>query len=213
MTDAIPFTSQAELEHFGMEFAGIVIGIYVLILIYALVNYIIFSKSLSILAKRRGISHPGLIWVPYARNWQIGNIVDEYDIRKDGKDRKWRTFLMWLAGIVHGGYIAMIITSIVSGVAAGISGSDMPSAAAGVFMFVLLFAIVIGASGLAVLQYVAYYKIFESCNSSKPIKYMLIAILVPFAFPFVFRHCRNMDNELYAAQEPVPALPEAPAEL
>lgn len=206
MNETFPFPSDAELEHFGMVFAGIVIGIYVLILIYALVNYIIFSKSLSTLAKRRGIRHPGLIWVPYARNWQTGNIVDEYDIRKDGRDRKWRAVLMWLAGIVHGGYIAMFVTGIVSGVTAGISGSEVPTAAAGIIMVVLMFAIVFASIGLGALQYVAYYKIFESCNSSKPIKYLLIAMLVPFAFPFVFRHCRNMDNELYAEQNIIPEL-------
>src|SRR5699024_11895073 len=50
-----------------------------------LVLYIFQSCSLYSIAKRRGISNPGLAWVPVAFVWILGSVSDQYQYVVRGK--------------------------------------------------------------------------------------------------------------------------------
>lgn len=62
-----------------------------------LVMYIFLSLSLFTLAKRRGILHPGLAWVPVCgARWIMGSLADQYVYFAEGKVKYQRRLLLWL---------------------------------------------------------------------------------------------------------------------
>ena len=69
-SDLAEFLSSPE----GMAVAGVVL----FFLAFLAVQYVFQSLSLYAIARRRGIAHPGLAWVPVAYSWILGSISDQY---------------------------------------------------------------------------------------------------------------------------------------
>ena len=58
------------------QILGIVVLVWLGLLLFSLANYILFSLGLYNVAKNNNVSAPGLAWVPVARQWVKGSIVD-----------------------------------------------------------------------------------------------------------------------------------------
>ena len=74
------FSSWEELfsSPVGVALAGVGLIIALFFLAAVLVLYIFQSCSLYSIAKRRGISNPGLAWVPVAVVWLLGSVSVQY---------------------------------------------------------------------------------------------------------------------------------------
>lgn len=88
-SDLAEFLSSPE----GMAVAGVVL----FFLAFLAVQYVFQSLSLYAIARRRGIAHPGLAWVPVAYSWILGSISDQYQYVVQGKIRNYRKILLALA--------------------------------------------------------------------------------------------------------------------
>lgn len=191
-------------EETALVFVSVLIGVYLIALIWGATNYIVRSISLFTIAKRRGLPNYGLAWVPVGYLWTVGNLADHYDATH-GISRKWRKVLLWLAIIGAVLWIVLYICMLVGVLATSFTG-DLSSMQAqqsfiqlmiGFYLGLIPFIMLTSASKICMM--ICYYKIFESCNPAKAVLLLLLSLLVPCAFPFCLLSCCKKDLGMPAA--------------
>lgn len=173
----------------------VILLIYLVIMGIGLANYIMNALALYSIAERRQIPHPWMAWLPFASDWLIGNIVDDYDGR-NGIKRKWRVLLLTLSLISVVGiiviYVAMIIWML--RIAVTYAYTEPPVAemiGVMVVMYVALIVFALLATAHSFCNAICIYKIFESTVPEKSVKYLLLYLLVPLAGPICLLKCKN----------------------
>lgn len=177
------------------EFAlGVVIAFlvtYLFVLVLGVASYVMTSLGLYKIAKRREIPDPWMAWLPFACDWLIGKIADEYDGR-NGVKRKWSVVLLTLSIISVVGFVAFYVALIVWIVILTMNSSEpalteMLGVFIGLYVGILVFAMVGTAQGFC--KSICVYKIFESTVPEKSVAYFLLYLLVPLAGPICLLTC------------------------
>lgn len=167
---------------------------------YMVVAYILEGKTLSAIARRRGIEKPWLAWVPVGNWWMLGAISDQYRYVVHGQVRNRRKLLLCL-GAVFGAATALLLTVVeVWGLctvfsAIGQNEETILSVCIGgvALIYLLVFAYVGVAAVISVFQYMAYYDLFRSCDPGKSLMYLLVGIFASYPLPFFLYSCRDKD--------------------
>ncbi len=195
------------LEMVGVIAVLVMILVYLIIMGLGIATYIINSLAIYRLADRRQIPNPWMAWLPFASDWIIGSIVDQYD-EKNGIKRKWRVLLLTLSLISIIGIIVVCVGMIVGMLVMAIQETNMepevgPTLAfIGVLYIVLLiFAMLASAKGFC--QAICIYKIYESTVPEKAVKYLLLYLLVPLAGPLCLLKCQDKGYPYLQEQEVV----------
>ena len=184
-----------------------VIGVLVLYLVlfaFLIATYVLQSLALHTLARRRGIANPWLAWLPFGNYWIIGSLARDYD-KQNNIQRRWDKTLLILAIIFSAGYILMYVGLMVGGIIAAmnVNAATMTEEAA-ISMVLGVFAAFIPtmmvAAALQIINYICFFKIFESTVTEKALKYFLLTLFVPFAQPICLFLCRNKG---YAHPDPM----------
>ncbi len=139
--------------------------------------YIFQSIGLYTLAKRRGVAHPGLAWVPVGSSWILGSVADDYDNKINGTEKKMRLTLLWMA-------VGEMAAAAINSYATNWMGNDIswPVALASAVMIVFF-----------VFYYMALYKVYLSCTVRSAVTLLVLSILFPLIIPFVLFSLRNKD--------------------
>lgn len=196
----------------NLEMVG-VIAILVMILVYLIImglgiaTYIINSLAIYRLADRRQIPNPWMAWLPFASDWIIGSIVDQYD-EKNGIKRKWRVLLLTLSLISIIGIIVVYVGMIVGMLVMAIQETNMepevgPTLAFIGVLYIVLFIFAMLASAKGFCQAICIYKIYESTVPEKAVKYLLLYLLVPLAGPLCLLKCQDKGYPYPQESEPV----------
>lgn len=153
------------------------ISIFMLILaVYAVISYIFSSIAYYQISKRRGYQKPWLAWIPFAREYLVGAIADDINI-KCGK----KTYFGWI-------YLGLSVLSSTSTMAVlrdlqrlstgyGFSvGSPMTSLA-----------------GLAatIVYFLILYRIYKDYIPTQTTLMMVLSVIFSFITPFVLFAIRN----------------------
>lgn len=195
---------------FPVIFGVLGIFVYMLFLMgimaFAVVAYIFEARGFSAIAKNRGIAPHWLAWIPGANIWLIGSIADHYDRTVYGRDRKWRKVIIGMAigTVVFAtliSFVYIIITAV--GAAEGIFDDR------GMAIFALIYSLIalLSTIPMLVIEYIVYYKVMASCAGAKAKGFIVLAIFVPFALPFLIFSMRNKTEGLAPKAEE--ALPDA----
>lgn len=186
---------------------GVLLGIYLVFLFfmmaYLVVYYILNGIGLYTIAKRRGISAPGLAWVPIGYLWTVGGIGDHYDRATTGKDHKFR---IWTVCVYGGGallYVVALLWMILMGLSIGLthSGELPPSEVFPIFQqmiglcLILVFAFAVMIAGM-VLYYISLYRLYKAASPSRAVLFLVLSILFSVTIPFFIFFLRNRDDGL-----------------
>lgn len=176
------------------------ISLEVVLLAYVVVAYILEGKSLSAIARRRGIEKPWLAWVPVAKFWLLGAISDQYRYVVHGQLRNRRKLLLWLdIGLVAASTIMTTIvqvwavSAIVSAVIQGEEAFLATYLVGFVVIYLVMFLFIGVAAAMSVFQYMAFYDLFRSCDPGKSLIYLLVSIFASYPLPFFLYSCRDKD--------------------
>jgi hypothetical protein len=180
-------------------------------LLLALAMYILESIALYTIAKRRGIHHYGLAWVPIADNWIVGAIADQYNELVRGKRTHLRRTLLILSILqVILQVIAIVgtVTLIIGyfGVfASAFDETAYPPLTSDyitlIFLFVLIcLAILVFSIILIVYSYIALYRVYSSCDPQSATLYLVLSILFTVTLPIFLLICRNKDWGMVSPQ-------------
>lgn len=170
---------------------SILVTILVVAGILSLVTYIFSSLGFYTLAKRRGILHPGLAWVPVCgARWIMGSLADQYASLTGSKLRCSRHILLWGELVLTAASIPLLVSAIQL-LAATLAGQDMSMQLMqlnGVQTLLNLASI-----ALSVMIYIALYKVYKSCDPKHATLFLALSIIFSITMPFFVFACRNKD--------------------
>lgn len=182
-------------------FTAVVLFVLVPLFAYLILIYVLQALGLSKLAKRRGIHHPWLAWIPGGRDWLLGCLSDQYQYVSSGKVRYNRR---WLLGISIPTEIinALIYLLFILGLPLMIASPTFdgsfeeilmasPAPALGYTLYSLTYLLSIG---LIVFRSIAHYNLFSSSIPRFKVILLIVSILVERSSPFIIFGLRDYDH-------------------
>lgn len=167
-----------------------------------IVGYILTSLGFYELARRRGISHAWLSWVPVANIWILGSLSDQYRYVARGQVKSKRKILLTLKiisavlGTVFFGMTVNAIVHMVMGLVRDIPETyviDMLVSSllriAGYGLLLLPLTIV-----TAVFRYMALYDLYRSCEPENAVLFLVLGIFFSFTEPFFIFFSREKEK-------------------
>lgn len=189
------FFDQIEIyEEFGANAAMILALVWLGIMAFSLLNYILFSIGLYGVAKNHGIESAGLAWVPVARQWVKGSIVDYHSKCKE-KPTKWHVILPIFAVLPVLLFIAMYIAMFVMIFAMEesfvLNDIDDAMLTSMIVFFGLYFGVIIVTLLNGISNIICDYKIFEEVHPRHAILFTFLSYLLPFAHGICLIVCKK----------------------
>lgn len=186
----------------GMEIVGIVLlvvmGIYLLMSAFVILSYVLQSLGMYTIAKRRGIHNPWLAWLPLGNMWILGSISDQYQYVAKGRIKNKRKILLGSMIAMYAlmiplyiAYFALMIQGIMVEDYIGDFGTAVPYLAVIVLCAVLILIVTVFA---CVIQYVALYDLYVSCDPYNAVTYLLLSIFINVTLPFFVFFSRKKDG-------------------
>lgn len=192
---------------------GAILGFYLVFVLvmmaFSVVAYVLHSLGLYSIAKRRGIHHPWLAWLPFGTEWILGSIGDQYQYVAKGKVRNRRKVLLGLELATYGAMIAMYVCVGVVVVAGAMNGAAEAVVLPALLMALFAIATVVLAIIFTVYVYIAYYNMFASCNPDNAVVFLVLGIFFPVTMPFFVFACRKQDKGM-PPRRTVEVQPELP---
>lgn len=205
------------MEGAAVGAAGVVTGILLIVWFlamgFSLVMYVLNAVGLYRIAKRRGIHHAWLAWVPIGCNWLLGSISDHYQYVAKQKVTSKRKVLLILSLIL----VACLFVLIGGVVALVLATEGMAGDAAMVLAVALMLIAYLGMLGLAiaitVFCYIAYYDLFRSCKPGNAVLFLVLSIIFNVTLAFFVFACSKSDEGMpeRRPRDPAPQIPDVPA--
>ena len=169
---------------------------------FGIAVYVLRALGLYSIAKRRGIHHPWMSWVPVLDLWVLGCISDQYQYVVNGKVKNKRK---WLLGLNIALVVLYIVFFVFCGVAvfsavSGVSGSMGPDKLIATLMGPALGALIglIPLVGILiavmVIRYIAMYDLYTSCTPQNNVLFLVLSIFFSVTEPFFVFFIRNKDE-------------------
>ena len=205
------------MEGAAVGAAGVVTGILLIVWFlamgFSLVMFVLNAVGLYRIAKRRGIHHAWLAWVPIGCNWLLGSISDHYQYVAKQKVTSKRKVLLILSLIL----VACLFVLIGGVVALVLATEGMAGDAAMVLAVALMLIAYLGMLGLAiaitVFCYIAYYDLFRSCKPGNAVLFLVLGIIFNVTLAFFVFACSKSDEGMpeRRPRDPAPQIPDVPA--
>ena len=153
---------------------------------FAVASYVLQGISLYTIAERRGLQHKWAAWVPVANNWLLGSIADQYQYVAKGQIKNRRKVLLGVniaaIAVYFAGYVIGPVIVLLSGSAVASLVVTLSKLAYGVVLVVW-----------AVFYYIALYDLYQSCQPSNAVMYLVLSIVISVTLPFFVFACRKKD--------------------
>jgi hypothetical protein len=184
--------------------------------LFGIALYVLQAWGLHAIAKRRGISHTWMSWVPVLNLWVLGCISDQYRYVVKGQNKSKRKTLIALSIILALLYIAMIVLLVIMGintignVAGGMDEYEalekLLGPAVGILALCLPMAGV--AIALTVVRYMAMYDLYTSCNPQNNVVFLVLSIFFQVTEPFFVFFNRLKDDGMPPRRTEEPQQPQ-----
>ena len=141
--------------------------------------YVFTALSLHTIAQKRGIACPWLAWVPVANLWVLGSVSDQYRYLTRGQRKNKRIWLLVLKigiTVLTGILLTVVVTMIVA--------ESFDGAVMSLLLLLPLVAVVLAG---AIMEYMALYDVYASCDPDNASLYLVLSVFFPFLRPvFLF---------------------------
>ena len=190
--------------------------VYVLFMLgISVAAYVLKALGMYTIAKRRGIKKPWLAWIPVAEMWTLGCISDQYQYVAKGKVKNKRKSLLTLNILMWVFYAAFFVAYAVFAVQLFLSmGAEIQGAAPGelnmaaysAIMWMMVFFLLLFGFAIAVMviQYMALYDLYRSCDPNNSALYLVLSIFFSIALPVFVFICRQKDLGMPPRKDTVP---------
>ena len=164
--------------------------------------YVLTALALYTIAKRRGLNHPWLAWIPVASAWILGSLSDQYRYVVRGENKSKRKVLLTLSILTSVLSTAMIVSVFVAvgkamfGVIGGMGEEALLEAILGPLVGVvgLCLPMVGIAIAYVVVYYMALYDLYKSLDPSNCVLFLVLSIVFRVTEPFFLFFNRNKDQ-------------------
>lgn len=191
---------------------GILLVVWFLAMGFSLVLYVLNAVGMYRIAKRRGIHHAWLAWVPIGCNWLLGSISDHYQYVVKQKVTSRRKILLILSLVTVA--VSFLMTGGVVAIAmASGSAADNVAFSLSIALVVIAYLAMMGlAVAITVFCYIAYYDLFRSCRPNNAVLFLVLSVIFNVALAFFVFFSGNSDEGMPAKRQKDPA-PRIPTEL
>ena len=203
-----PIAGVEAAESFAIGMMIFLLVFYLIAMVVSIVMYVLQSVSLYSIAKRRGIHHPWLAWIPIGDAWIVGSISDQYQYVAKAKVRNRRKVLVGLYIAMYALMVAMIVAEVGMILAIEMNGLEAIAPALtilGIAMVMLVIAVL-----ACVFYYIALYDLFVSCDPGNAVVYLVVGIFFQFLQPIFLFINRKKDLGMPPRKQPQPAVQEIP---
>lgn len=196
------------MDYFGI-FEGAEVGFALFYGLYTMAvfglniaAYVLRALGFYTIAKRRGINHPWMSWVPVLDLWVLGCISDQYQYVVKGKNknkRKWLLGLniaMWVIYIVFFVFFGIMMVRVISGAINGAGENQLLESMMGSLVGMLVSSLPMMGLAIAVtvVRYVAMYDLYTSCNPQNNVLFLVLSIFFSITEPFFIFFNRKKDD-------------------
>ena len=180
--------------------------------------YILQSLSLYTIAERRCIKKPWLSWIPFGHLWILGSISDQYRYVVKGQVKNKRKALLTLEILAA---VAMTACFALWGVLVSkliLVAMGEPNYTELINIATVMAVLAIAAGGIkvasAVIQYMADYDLYRSCEPGNAVIYLVLSIFFNITRPiFMIVCCRKDEGMPPRKRQSVPeAIPQPATE-
>ncbi len=184
----------------AVEFMLVFLVVFYLIMIAACIAcYVLQAVGMYSIAKRRGIHHAWLAWIPVGNLWLLGSISDQYQYLAKERVRNRRGLLLGLSIALYAVMILMYVGIIFAAI--GMRGALL---AITVLCLLAYFVLAIVAT---VFQYIAMYDLYASSDPGNAVLYTVLSILFSISMPFFVFACRKKDLGMPPRKQTVQEVP------
>ena len=170
-------------------------------ILLSIATYGFSAMALYTLAKRRGLNHPWLAWIPVVSCWLMGSLSDQYRYVVKGENKSKRKVLLTLSIINSCLCLVMIVVAVVMTInlinisMVGADEMAVLSAVMGPVMGVagLCLPLLGVAIAYAILYYMALYDVYKSMDPGNCVLFLVLSILFSITEPFFLFFNRNKD--------------------
>ena len=167
-----------------------------------LVAWVLGAIALYSMAKRRGIHHAWLSWIPVGNLWILGSLADQYRYVAHGEVKNKRKALLILSliqvvlTIIMSVVIVMAIFRVLGMTTGSYTEDQMFEMIFGSIMGVLFMILPMMGVGLAVLiiRYMALYDVFRSAVPENAVMFLVLSIFFKITEPFFLFFNRLKDD-------------------
>lgn len=212
-----------------MEFAldGLEAGFAVFYMIYMLAvsgfgiaAYVLRALGFYTIAKRRGINHPWMSWVPVLDLWMLGCISDQYRYVVKNQVKNKRKWLLGLSAVLAVIYIVFFVffgimmVDVITGSIGGVSESMILEDLMGSLIGMLAALLPMAGLNIAiiVIRYIAMYDLYTSCSPQNNILFLVLSIFFTVTEPFFVFFLRKKDGGMPPRRTAVPPQTYIPAQ-
>lgn len=216
------YNAFAAMPEHGAGVAGVFLAVYGVLMLascgFSILSYVLQSLGSYTIAKRRGIRHPWLAWLPVGDAWIWGSIADQYQYVAKGRVKNRRKILLALnivigvlALMMIGMYVGTMVNLIVN--AGQLEYMNDTMVMHTVFppllgMLLMVFPMVAMSITNTVFLYISLYDVFASCDPNNSTLYLVLSILLSVTRPFFLFACRNKDLGMPPRRPAFPTQPE-----
>ena len=185
--------------------AGMMLVLYFLTVGASLVMYVLNAVGIYRIAKRRGIHHSWLAWVPIGSSWVLGSISDHYQYVVNHKKTYKRKILLIL-GIVLAVVALLVLGAVVALMLTSGSAGESAAFSLAIALLVLAYLVMAGvAITYTVFHYIAYYDLFRSSKPNNAILFLVLSIIFNVTLAFFVFACGNSDEGMPERRPRTPA--------
>ena len=175
-------------EMMGGAATGIITGVFLIVyflaMAFSLVSYVFNAVGLYRIAKRRGIHHAWLGWIPVGCNWLLGSISDHYQYVAKQKNTRRRKVLLTLSLIMMGAVMAFAGAVAAMALSTGASAGNVRASLA-IALCAVMYLVVMGLGiAITVISYFAYYDLFRSCKPGNAVLFLILSVIFNVTLPF-----------------------------
>ena len=165
--------------------------------------YIFTALSLYSIAKRREIRHPWMAWVPVVNCWLLGSIADQYRYVAKGETKNKRKVLLILniistvlVIVFFVMFFAVMFGLVMEVTTFSMDEEELLMSVMGSLggMMVMILPLCAVSIAYSIIYYMALYDIYESCDPSNKVLYLVVGIFVGIAQAIFLFICRNKDG-------------------
>ena len=169
--------------------------------VVSIVTYVFTAIALYSIAKRRGLKHAWLSWIPVANVWVLGSISDQYRYVTRGEIKSKRKTLLILniiSAILGVVVVILCIVMMADLIGGAIVGRNMDRILKDVLAYVagmmgLLLPILGVSIAHAIIYYMALFDVFTSCDPENRTVFFVVGLLIGITRPVFLFICRNKD--------------------
>lgn len=171
-------------------------------------SFVLSAIALYTIARRRGLNHAWLSWIPVANCWILGSLSDQYQYVVKGQNKSKRKVMLILNILIAVFSVTVLVLGAVTvaGIFFSANDAQMMRAINGPLLAILGVALPLACVSIAyaVIRFMALFDLYRSLDPSNAVLFLVLSVLFGITEPFFLFFNRQKDEGMPPRRNPQP---------